>query len=94
MKVRTLEPLNTPQGEIPAGRIISIPDNLLERLRGKVEPLPSPAPSTTATERGAHRAPCYCCKGTDYWLAGTGKYPHWICRKCHPPAPGAERQAV
>ena len=38
----------------------------------------------------AHRL-CYCCKGTDYWLAGTEKYPHWVCRKCHPPAPGAER---
>jgi len=37
-----------------------------------------------------HR-PCYCCKSIDYWLAGTEKYPHWICRKCHPPAPGAER---
>src|SRR6185369_1601897 len=35
--------------------------------------------------------PCYCCKGTDYWLGGTEKYPHWVCRKCHPPAPGAER---
>ena len=24
-----------------------------------------------------HR-PCYCCKGTNYWLAGTEKYPHWV----------------
>jgi hypothetical protein len=39
-----------------------------------------------------HQRPCYCCKGIDYWLAGTKKYPHWICRKCHPPAPGAERK--
>jgi hypothetical protein len=39
-----------------------------------------------------HQRPCYCCKGIDYWLAGTEKYPHWICRKCHPPAPGAERK--
>jgi hypothetical protein len=41
----------------------------------------------TTTEREA----CYCCKGTDYWLGGTNKYPHWVCRRCHPPAPGAER---
>lgn len=40
MKVRTLEALNTLQGEIPARRIISIPDRLFERLRGKVEPPP------------------------------------------------------
>lgn len=33
---------------------------------------------------------CYCCKGTDFWLAGTEEHPHWECRKCHPPAPGAE----
>lgn len=39
MKVRTLEAIATPQGKIPAGQIISIPDHLLERLRGKVEPM-------------------------------------------------------
>lgn len=30
---------------------------------------------------------CYVCRGTDFW-AGTGKV---TCRRCHPPAPGAER---
>jgi len=34
---------------------------------------------------------CYCCKSTDFWTGGTEKYPKLICRKCHPPAPGAER---
>ncbi len=29
---------------------------------------------------------CYTCHGTDFW-AGTGKV---TCRRCHPPAPGAE----
>jgi hypothetical protein len=29
---------------------------------------------------------CYACRGTDFW-AGTGKV---VCRRCHPPAPGAE----
>ena len=38
-----------------------------------------------------NKQPCYCCKGTDYWLAGTEQYPHWVCRECHPPVPGAER---
>jgi len=27
----------------------------------------------------------------DYWLGGTVEHPHWICRICHPPAPGAGR---
>ena len=42
----------------------------------------------TTTERTT----CYCCNGTDYWLAGTEQYPHWVCRRCHPPAPRAERK--
>ena len=29
---------------------------------------------------------CYACRGTDFWV-GTGKV---TCRRCHPPAPGAE----
>ena len=29
---------------------------------------------------------CYTCHGTDFWI-GTGKV---TCRRCHPPAPGAE----
>lgn len=33
---------------------------------------------------------CYVCRGTDFW-AGTGKV---TCRRCHPPAPGAERGAA
>ena len=36
------------------------------------------------------RDTCYWCKGNDFWLGGTEQYPHWICRRCHPPAPGAE----
>lgn len=33
---------------------------------------------------------CYWCKSHDLWRAGTEQYPHWVCRNCHPPAPGAE----
>jgi hypothetical protein len=36
---------------------------------------------------------CYCCKGVDFWLGGTVEHPHYVCRRCHPPAPGAERMA-
>jgi len=46
----------------------------------------------TGTDSVRDRNTCYCCKGTDYWLAGTVKYPNWVCRRCHPPAPGAERK--
>ena len=51
-----------------------------------------PEKNRVATDKPTMTKPCYCCKGIDYWLAGTEKYPHWICRKCHPPAPGAERK--
>lgn len=50
-----------------------------------------PVIKTVAPDKLTLTKPCYYCKGTDYWLAGTKKYPHWVCRKCHPPAPGAER---
>ena len=43
------------------------------------------------TKAATERKICYCCKGNDFWLAGTGDYPHWVCRKCHSPAPGSER---
>ena len=33
------------------------------------------------------RAPCLVCQGEDFWK-GTGPL---ICRRCHPPAPGAEK---
>ena len=34
---------------------------------------------------------CRCCKGTDFWLSAITEN-HWTCRKCHPAAPGAERE--
>jgi hypothetical protein len=39
----------------------------------------------------AEREVCYCCKGTDFWIAGTEDDPYKLCRKCRPPIPGAER---
>ena len=50
-----------------------------------------PVGNTDASDHEQCEKICYCCKGTDYWLGGTEKYPNWICRKCHPPVPGAER---
>ena len=37
MRVRTLATITTPQGTIPPGEIVSVPDAVLDRLRGKVE---------------------------------------------------------
>jgi hypothetical protein len=39
MRVRTIAVVTTPRGEIPPGKIITIPDEVLDRLKGKVEPL-------------------------------------------------------
>jgi hypothetical protein len=63
-----------------------------EKPPSQVSQLSQAEPPEKSTTLSNHR-PCYCCKGTDYWLGGTEKYPHWICRKCHPPAPGAEKTA-
>ena len=37
MRVRTLATITTPQGEVHAGKIITIPNAALDRLKGKVE---------------------------------------------------------
>lgn len=39
MRVRIIKSLTTPRGEIPAGRVISMPGYLVERLKDKVEPI-------------------------------------------------------
>jgi hypothetical protein len=65
---------------------------LSQERQSEIISISPPLLSSSTTNRGAPRAPCYCCKGTDYWMGGTEKYPHWICRKCHPPAPGAESE--
>lgn len=46
----------------------------------------TPVPTATASPVRT----CYACKGVDHWLSIHGLT---ICRKCHPPAPGAERIA-
>lgn len=47
-------------------------------------PLPTLSIKTSANT-------CYCCKSTDFWQSAvTAK--HFVCRKCHPPAPNAEKK--
>ena len=41
--VRTLETIMTPGGEVPPGKVISIPDEVCGRLQGKVESIRLPA---------------------------------------------------
>ena len=45
MKALVIEPLPTTKGIIPAGQIIEISPTLLEKLKGKVEAIPSPQAS-------------------------------------------------
>ena len=84
---------------VTAGHNIPCVTNVTELVFDPVTPeslTKTPLNSASATELPVlsllpPEKACYCCKGTDYWLAGTAKYPHWVCRKCHPPAPGAEK---
>ena len=43
-------------------------------------------PRQTAEKRAAELI-CLWCKSTDFWFSIHSK---WTCRRCHPPAPGAE----
>jgi len=56
MKGLVIEPLPTTKGIIPTGQIIEISPALLEKLKGKVEAIPSPqAPEAWLTEAGELR---------------------------------------
>jgi exosome complex RNA-binding protein Rrp4 len=50
MRVRTLQNLKTPQGEISAGQIVNIPSHVADRLKGKVEPVTDALPFQGAAE--------------------------------------------
>ena len=45
-----------------------------------------PAPVDETTQRTT----CRSCGGVDYWQSAVQEN-HTVCRKCHPPAPGAEK---
>lgn len=59
MRVRALQNIKTPQGEIPAGKIIDIPVTLADRLKGKVE--------VVSSFQGA--AEIVTAKGESIWIA-------------------------
>jgi hypothetical protein len=40
------------------------------------------------SERWPTGGPCRCCGETSHWVSVCGLF---VCRRCHPPAPGAER---
>jgi hypothetical protein len=51
--------------------------------------------ATVITPSGIPARPSHACRyntHTDLWLTSCPDYPVWRCRKCHPPAPGAERK--
>jgi len=61
----------------PSETAVSQFSQLSQAVQSEKLPLPSPTQRT-----------CYCCKGTDFWLSIHGGT---VCRRCHPPAPGAEK---
>jgi hypothetical protein len=61
MKVRIIQSLNTPKGQIPEGAVIDLPGDLFEKLRGKVE-LISDSPFRGAVE-------IVLPDGSSFWLA-------------------------
>lgn len=91
MRVRTLLEIQTPQGIIPTGQILTISDAAFKRLAGKVEPIHQAQPQPAGGANGPRAIrKCSWCGSSDMWRVN---WPHEIiyrCRKCHPPAPGAE----
>lgn len=51
MRVRTLATITTPQGEVPPGKVITIPDAVFDRLAGKVEVVNDSPGAVTASCR-------------------------------------------
>jgi len=82
-KVITHFAVETPDGDITfhPGQLIRLRKEQFTRLQGKVEPVNNDNPPKVLT--------CYCCRGSDFWLS---IYDKWTCRRCHPPAPGAEKK--
>ena len=70
------------RGELQTiGSVIEITEEAVSLLAGYVEAVP--------TLPDDEPSPCFCCHGQDYWLSRING--DSICRRCHPPAPGAER---
>jgi len=55
MKVLVTESFNTLKGNIPAGKVVEIPDTMFNRLKGKVVAIPSePETNTTVIWRNPY----------------------------------------
>jgi hypothetical protein len=76
MKVKAVTAFKIRGELITPGTILKIQPEALPKLTGKVEPVKQPA-----------KLICPCCRGKDFWWSWDGRP---ICRRCHPPAPGAE----
>lgn len=79
-------PLNgktDPFGSLGSTQVESFSEN-----RGRDSPPQNPLRLWRGEGSPPEGTPCYSCHGNDYWQSRiTGDA---ICRKCHPPAPGAE----
>jgi hypothetical protein len=73
-----------PPQAVPAPLLAAVKENKAALLRLVEEPAP---------------VRCFTCRGAPFWRGpvhyanGTENPGPWICRTCHPPAPGAEREA-
>jgi hypothetical protein len=99
MRVQVITAISTARGILPIGKILEISEAALLKLSGKVEVIIRNEPSTQSplhvvTTATAKESPpvrvCFCCKSTDFWESALNEN-HFVCRKCHPPAPGAQR---
>jgi len=73
MKVQAVKEINTARGVIPQGMIFSIPDDLLEKLRGRVQPFPAinfkcRACGSTKFRQGYVARICIVCQVPEYEL--------------------------
>ena len=50
----------------------------------------APAEAPESSQTGEPTRICFCCRGSDFWQSAHDPE-RWVCRRCHPPAPGAER---
>ena len=98
-RVRLIQPMTIKGTMYHPGAVIRIPVSALSKLAGKVEPLdippepeppPAPPPRPQLPDLPAigmqADGTCFCCKGRDWWRSKV----KMTCRRCHPPAPGAE----
>jgi hypothetical protein len=77
MQVKVITPFKIRGEIIPLGTVLRVPAESMPKLAGRVVPI--------RTEPA--KLICYWCHSTEFWLSIYGRT---ICRKCHPPALGAE----